>query len=1102
MNTRNKILLLISFIIICFVIFFILYLYIQKKQNNIFINYNKFEQKTVVESVIKIKTDFLSNISQDSITWNEILRFIEKDDTVFVKKNLIPFIKNYRINAIWVFDATKKLRFYLEDLNYEKSLKFAVNLKVINLSLYNSKSCNFYLMPNDSIIEIAGAVNILPKIDYNSSPRKWYIYVGKIWKDDLIEDMQNLTGSDVKSIPYNKIVSSDTLSSGINYTKVLYDYNKKPLVWLFFSKQNFFLDSYKKISNFSVLFFALMSGVIVLVLFIMFYFWVSKPLILLTKTLDNENYSNIKKLISYHNEFGQIGLLLDRFVMQKNELGMVIEKQQKTEDILKRSEGKFRNYFNSSLVGMAIADENNYITDANSKLCKIIGLTLEEIKKYTWYDILVPDDVNKDRRLYDQIVSGEIDSHYTEKQFIRKNKRSIHTEIFLQTIRKESNDIDYFILLVQDITERKQSEAALKEQFDIQNALINNIPALVYLKDRNHFYITGNKAFSETLGISLKEIRGKKAEELFSKEVADKLRNDDEYVIENDYPLLNIEDKVFTIDGREIWLSTNKAPYHDALGNVIGIVGISIDITDKKLSEEELRKAKDQAEKANQAKSDFLANISHELRTPLNAIIGFSKLLDKEVASSKPKEFIQTILASSNSLLLLINDLLDLSKIEAGKFEINYKPVSLSIIFKDVVQLFSFKTSEKQIELYTEIDESFTFKIFMDEIRMRQILVNLVGNSVKFTDSGYVKLKADFRRSHKNPNLTDIIIDVEDTGIGIPPDEQHSIFEAFHQKRGQSFKKYGGTGLGLSISKRLVEMMGGSILVKSLENRGTTFRIVIPDALISFDEFETETLEAYTGKSKNKNNELLIVNSRSFDVSVFFQLPRNNNLRMIESHDINDKFINELLSKPDFIDGEQSKPDIIFIYLSNATLKELMFLRKYIKEPALSVIPVVAITPSEYNVDIQQLKENGIDCIIREPYTKADIHQVIKKYMTVKYADDDKQNSIFDFNGELIKTELSSFTIDNFKELINIIEGELMPEFNQIIKTSKINQIKNFAYRISELGKTYRLNIFIIFSNELLKESISFNITRIKKILDFFPEIVNFINEKKNKFFN
>jgi PAS domain S-box-containing protein len=839
-----------------------------------------------------------------------------------------------------------------------------------------------------------------------------------------------------------------------------------------------------------------MAIVIIVVLFILLHFWVSKPLLLLSKTLNNEEITGIKKLISLKNEFGDIGLLIDRFVMQKRELGSIIEKQQKTEEVLRRSEAKFKNYFNSSLVGMAIADESNFIIDANNRLCKIIGLNLEDVKKNTWYDILIPDDINKDRRLFNQIINGEVDSHFTEKQFVRKNKRRVYTEILLQTIRKEDNTIDYFILLVQDITDRKQSEEALKEQFDIQNALINNIPALVYLKDRNHLYITGNKAFSETLGVSLKEIYGKTAYDLFTKDIAEKLKRDDEEVIENDSPILNIEDKLFTIDGREVWLSTNKAPYHDAMGKVIGIVGISIDITDKKLSEEELKKAKELAEKANQAKSDFLANISHELRTPLNAIIGFSKLLDKEISVTKPKEFIQTILASSNSLLLLINDLLDLSKIEAGKFEINYKPVSLEIIFKEVAQLFSFKTMEKQIEFYTEIEESFDFKVFMDEIRVRQILVNLVGNSVKFTDDGYVKLKAAYKKSIKNPNLADIIIDVEDTGIGIPPEEQINIFEAFHQKSGQSFKKYGGTGLGLSISKRLVEMMGGSILVKSTENAGTTFRIVIPDALISYNEFETETIESISGKTKTKNNELLIINTRFFDVSVFFRLPRNNNLRMIESVDITDEFVQNLIAKPDFIDGEQTKPDIIFVYLSHSNLRELAFLGKYIKIPALRVIPIVAITPADYNIDIQLLKQNGIDCIIREPYTKAEVHQVIKKYMYVKNTSSSEDNTVYDFRAELDILDLDGFSQENMKNLLSAIDEELIPEFQQIAKTSKINQIKNFAYKVKEVGSNYQLGIFDKFGDELLKESISFNIIRIKKILEHFPEIINYISNK------
>ncbi len=324
-------------------------------------------------------------------------------------------------------------------------------------------------------------------------------------------------------------------------------------------------------------------------------------------------------------------------------------------------------------------------------------------------------------------------------------------------------------------------------------------------------------------------------------------------------------------------------------------------------------------------------------------------------------------------------------------------------------------------------------------------------------------------------------------------EEQQNIFEAFHQKSGQSFKKYGGTGLGLSISKRLVEMMGGSILVKSAENIGTTFRIVIPDVLISFDEFESENIDAYSAKSKTKNNELLIVNTKNFDVSIFFQLPKNNNLRMIDSVDITDQFIQNMVAKPEFIDDEQTRPDIIFVYLSNSSLRELSFLRKYVAQPVLSVIPVVAITPMDYSVDIQQLKVNGIDCIIREPYTKAEIHQVIKKYMYVKNSKKDEDSGLYDFSSELNLLVLNEYTLAHLSDFMETIDEELLPEFEQIIKTSKINQIKTFGYRIKEVGSNYQLDIFNKFGDELLKESKSFNIKRIKKILEHFPEIVGYI---------
>lgn len=240
---------------------------------------------------------------------------------------------------------------------------------------------------------------------------------------------------------------------------------------------------------------------------------------------------------------------------------------------------------------------------------------------------------------------------------------------------------------------------------------------------------------------------------------------------------------------------------------------------------EELALAKSDAEAANKLKSEFIANISHEIRTPLNAIIGFSELLNKTEVNLKQKSYLESITTGGNTLFAIISDILDISKIEAGKLEIQYEEVSLTLILKDIEKIFLQKLKDKELDLKIDFDSSIPSHIFIDDIRLRQILLNILGNAIKFTNKGSIKI--NLHSSNFKNNRFDLQIDIEDTGIGIPKEQQSKIFESFVQKDGQSNRQYGGTGLGLSICLKLIKMMNGNIKVKSEEKIGSTFSIVL-----------------------------------------------------------------------------------------------------------------------------------------------------------------------------------------------------------------------------------------------------------------------------------
>ena len=255
-------------------------------------------------------------------------------------------------------------------------------------------------------------------------------------------------------------------------------------------------------------------------------------------------------------------------------------------------------------------------------------------------------------------------------------------------------------------------------------------------------------------------------------------------------------------------------------------------ITALKEAETALTQAKEAAESASRTKSEFLANMSHEIRTPLNAVLGFSELLSPIVTQSKPKAYLESILAAGRSLLTIINDILDLSKIEAGLLKVEYDIVQVRDLIREVILMFGRTCHDKEITIDIEAGDDLPEGLLLDGIRLRQILINLVGNAVKFTEKGGVTVRVNTRKL-KDGGSCDLVLAVEDTGIGIPVDQHDMIFEVFRQQDNQSTRQYGGTGLGLTITRRLVGMMNGTIELDSVEGRGAVFLVTLSDVEIS-----------------------------------------------------------------------------------------------------------------------------------------------------------------------------------------------------------------------------------------------------------------------------
>ncbi len=536
------------------------------------------------------------------------------------------------------------------------------------------------------------------------------------------------------------------------------------------------------------------------------------------------------------------------------------------------------------------------------------------------------------------------------------------------------------------------------------------------------------------------------------------------------------EHRLMCKDGRYRWiLDRGMVIERTEEGKPLRFIGTHSDITERKRSEAELREARDRARSADRAKSEFLANMSHEIRTPMNAVLGFSELLLSLVSDPRQKKYIASIHGAGKSLLTIINDILDLSKIEAGMMSLQYGNTDLQRIIHEIEVVFEQRIGEKGISFIRETDPALPPFLLLDEIRIRQILLNLVGNAVKFTDRGHVKLSVAFSPLAGGGKGA-LTITVADTGMGIPEKQQQAMFDPFTQQEGQAALKYGGTGLGLTITRRLVEMMNGSIALKSEWGAGTVFEVVIGDVEICEDGAGGEKSESASRLAEVwfEPARVLVVDDIASNRELIEGALQGKGLTVVTAVNGREAVEAAVEHPPDLVLMDIRMP-VMDGYEATARIKE---------NPATGGVPVIALTASLTVEEKAAIKGAGFDAYLFKPVGMPLLLCEMARFLSCSVKEPGAGETT-------APSEAGGAPVEGREALSICLEREMLPRWRGFQGALEMDAVVEFARHLGELAARHRAPALKSYAEALGEAAGNFDIVGIQERLDRFPEWVD-----------
>lgn len=632
--------------------------------------------------------------------------------------------------------------------------------------------------------------------------------------------------------------------------------------------------------------------------------------------------------------------------------GLNITDRKRIEEEIQRSELRYRSIFDNSQALICTHDLEGMILDINRAACDTLGRTRSELTGKPVSTILLSDDHTAFKEQY---LDKIIDEGRANGVMLAANSKGEKIYLLYQNfLVKSAGEEPYVIGFSQDITARVVAERALKASEEKYRRIIENMNLGLLQVTPDEDVVYANQSFCKMSGYSIDELIGKKSTALFgiTSETIEGVQERRRSGESDAYEL-----QVKTTKGEDKWWLISGAPVFDEEGRMTGSIGIHLDITPQKAIEAELIKAKADAEASAKAKELFLANMSHEIRTPMNGIIGISKLLSKTSLDKQQRYYLDIVQGAASNLLIIINDLLDFTKIDSGNIVLEEIGFNLKEQVGKSLKILGYKAEEKGLAFSCDCDAVIAPVLIGDPYRLNQVFMNLLSNAIKFTERGSVSMYCRLKEDVAHYQVIRFV--VSDTGVGISKEFMSRLFEKFTQEDGSTSRKFGGTGLGMSISKELIELMGGCIDVQSAKEAGTT---------ISFE------LKLKKGTEEDVPVEQIIQQDNRILKGKRILLAEDNITNRILATNILCQYGAEVTEAEDgkiaLEKIQQGEYDLVLMDMHMPVMNGLDATR-YIRAQLKKDLPILALTASVFKKEEESCLEAGMNDFIPKPVDEA-----------------------------------------------------------------------------------------------------------------------------------